>query len=147
LIFRPVIIPSWVDSVGGMRDSFWTTQDRSEAVPSDLQAVVTAASALTSAGTLAVTFQVPLVVSSSPSANAYNVGDAATFYLTSSTGNNGVISIPAPLSSIFKADGMTIDQTNSNVVSFLSEVASKLGDTNGNPWASVRSASRTRFPG
>jgi hypothetical protein len=147
IIFRPQIIPSWLDEVGGTRDSFWTTQNRIEAVPADLQLVVTKAAALTKAGSIAMTFQVPLVVGTAAASNAYNIGDAATFYLKSSGGQFGVISIPDLDPAILMGDGVTIDQTNANVVAFIAQVYAKLGDTAGNAWATVRQANRTRFPG
>lgn len=147
IIFRPQLIPSWQDQAGGYRDSFWTLQDRSEVVPSDLLAVVTAALPLTKAGCLAVTYQVTHVVGGTPLANPYNVVDAATFYVKSGPGGLGTISIPDLNPAILKGDGVTVDQTNSLVVTFLASVFAKLGDTNGNAWNSVRQANRTRFPG
>lgn len=146
-VFRPQLIPSWVDQSGGQRDSFWTTQNRSETVPSALLAVVTAALPLTKAGCLAVTYQVTHLVGGSASSNPYNIGDAATFYLASASGGKGVISIPDLNPSILAGDAVTIDQANSDVAFFLGTVFAELGDVTGSPWSSVRQANRTRFPG
>jgi len=145
-IFRPQIIPSWVDQAGGQRDSFWTLQSRSEVVPTDLLSLMLAAVPLTKAGQLAVTFQVTHVIGGSGLSNVYGIGDAATFYVKSASGGVGAISLPDLNPSILKVDGVTIDQTNSDVVNFLSVAFGVLGDTAGNPWTSVRQANRTRFP-
>lgn len=146
-IFRPQIIPSWIDQGNSNRDSFWLLQNRVETVPSDLLAVVTAAKALTKSGRLCVAYQIPHVYGESGSSNVYGIGDAATFYVSSTPGGRGVISIPDLDPAILMPDGVTIDQSNSAVVAFVAQMYAKLGDSNGNAWTSIRAANRTRFPG
>lgn len=147
LTFRPMIIPSWIDYVGGMRDSFWSIQGAGASIPMGLQLTVGAAAFFSDCGLLAMTYQSPQVESPAPIEAAYNVLDAATFYFTSSGGQQGVISVPAPYFAIFKSDGVTVDLTNVAVIQFVSYVGAYLGDSAGNPWTQLRMAVRTRFPG
>lgn len=147
LTYRPMIIPSWVDPNGGARDCFWTIQGSYGSVPTPLQLVVNAAKLLSDAGLPAMTYQIPLPQTPAPVSGPYNCGDAASFFLTSTAGLNGVVSIPDPDPSIFEVDGQTIDQTNIDVISFVSYVMLYLGDSGGNPWVVIRQAVRTRFPG
>jgi hypothetical protein len=107
---------------------------------------VNAAYAISSAGLLAMTYQIPMVEGLSADSGPYNCGDAATFYLTSTAGLQGVISVPDPDPAIFLSDGVTVDQTDSFVIAFLTQVMAHLGDSGGSPWITVRGAARTRFP-
>jgi hypothetical protein len=147
LVFRPMVCPSWYDGVGGSRDSKWMLQSNGLGVPIALQLLVGAAEAISYAGLTAITYQVFLSAAGTPISGPYNCGDAATFYVESGPGLTGVISIPDPDPSILLGDGVTIDQTNSDVISFISYLFSYCGDSSGNPWTIVRSAKRTRFPG
>lgn len=146
-IFRPQMILSWVDKQGGTRDSGWTTQNRSEVVPTDLLSVALAALPLTKAGQLAITYQCVHVIGGAAATNVYNIGDAASFFLKSAAGGLGCISIGDLNPAILKSDAVTVDATNADVINFLSKVYLYLGDDAGSPWASVRQMNRTRFPG
>jgi hypothetical protein len=142
-----MIITSWNDTVNGQRDSCWTSQVSYGSVPTQLQTVANFAKALTKAGIMALTYQVPLVVGSAASSNSYNIGDAAAFYFTSSAGVNGQLNCPDPDPTIFLGDGITVDLTNTHVISFVSSVMAYLGDPDGNEWVTLRKAVRIRFPG
>ena len=147
MLLRPMIFTSWRDTSGGFRDSAWTSALAYAVWPNPLQGVSDAAAALSNAGRIGMAYQAPLLVGSSPVTGPFGCGDAATFYMKSSAGLVGVLSIPDPKPAIFLGDGVTVDQSNSLVATFLGEAMAFLGDTAGNPWNSVRQANRTRFPG
>lgn len=147
IIVRPLASCAWVDVVGNRRNTSWMTQAEYFAVPTDVQIMMEAASLLSNGGQTAIAYQVPMSIGSSPVAGPYSCTDAATFYVKSAGGLLGVISVPDPALSIFKSDRMTVDQTNTDVLLFVSYMYAYLGDSNGNPWTSIRKAVRTAFPG
>lgn len=147
MLLRPMLIINWSDNVGGQRNSFWTLQNSYYSMPTQLVAMAAAAGELSNAGVNGIALQIPLLVGTSPVSGPYNCGDAASFYVKSGTGLKGELSVPGLKPSILLGDGVTVDQTNTAVVTFLSDMSLYLGDTTGAAWTSVRQANRTRFPG
>jgi|SRR5215472_8111117 len=61
-----------------------------------------------------------------------SVEDKARFTFQTAKGANHRFEIPGPLSTIFLADGKTVDKTNTAVVAYTSAVVANCVDTDGN---------------
>jgi hypothetical protein len=63
---------------------------------------------------------------------------------TAASRQYGQIQIPAPKSSIFLSDNLTVDLNNADVMAFIAQVYAVMGDKSGNPITSVYRGQRSR---
>lgn len=100
---RAVII--WVDSQGEQTLNIYVTSSGVSSIRTNIAALSNAVVAETSEGTIAH-------LSGTPTVAAFpSVRSNARLHFVSATGSRGSILIPAPVTSIFLSDGVTIDPT------------------------------------
>lgn len=124
----------------------WATQDQTDGVPASIVGLGTAVQALSVAKLVAIQYSTTHVIGGTGGDGDYpSVWDRAVLLdRTSSARPYGQIQIPAPKSSIFLSDNLTVDLSNPDVMAFVAQVLANLGDKSGNPIVSVYRGQRSR---
>lgn len=124
----------------------WATQDQTDAVPAAVVNLGTAAQALSVAKLVAIQYSTTHVIGGTGDNGDYpSVWDRAVLLdRTQASRQYGQIQIPAPKSSIFLSDNLTVDLNNADVMAFIAQVYGTLGDKAGNPITSVYRGQRSR---
>lgn len=136
----------FVDASGQPCTLQWATQDQSDGVPSNVKALGAAAQSISLARLVAIQYSTTYVIGGSGSTGDYpSVWDRAVLLdRTNASRSYGQIQIPAPVSSIFNADHLTVNMSDAGVMAFVAQVYSTMGDKAGNPITSVYKGQRSR---
>jgi hypothetical protein len=139
----------YVDRNGRTSCAFLTTQDQGEGGAGAYADVAAALQACSDAAIIAIQFQTTVLVSATPSTGDYDsVLDKAVILVPiSGEARSTRLEIPAPKSSIFRADHVTVDLANADVIALDAECQAVLGDSDGHPWGPFRRGTRQRARG
>lgn len=139
----------YVDRNGRTACAFLTTQDQSAGGAGAYSPVAAALQACSDAAIIAVQFQTTIVISATPSEGDYDsVLDKAVILVPiSGEARSTRLEIPAPKSTIFRADHVTVDLENDDIIALDSECQAVLGDSDGHPWGPFKRGNRQRARG
>lgn len=143
-LFNQLIIVTQ-DQSGRQSSNFLATQDQSGFTEPLLEDVWSAYQNLTSAKVIAVQFQKTNLLAGTLTPGPYDTAfDRATLMTRALDSLRGHIDIVAPLSSIFTGDGLTVDMSNTAVMTFVAAVKAAIGTGSGSPITDVPYGKRTR---
>ena len=139
------LYPMWEDSGNGQAATGYTTLDQSDQPYGIYGALLSSALALSNAMHTFVTFQYKAAGAGTTGSGSYpTVMDRAEFAVKSANYVK-ILAIPAPKDTIFVPGSDLVDMSNPDVVSFITQVQSVLGDSYGSPWISVAQGRRRRI--
>jgi hypothetical protein len=129
--------PNFIDVDGGQANAFWTIQDQSDAGFGPYDGLAEATQNLSVAGLFAAVTQSRTIPGATPTSGVYGTVMDQAIMRVASIATQSNLAIPAPISSIFLSDMLTVDLSNTLVQAWWTEVQALLGDSYGNPWTQL----------